>query len=188
MLSPWTVTAKALSKYLLITKLIKMSVKNSLKFGMGLFLSLLLMVACQKEDVVENSKPIFSFDSNEEFSGFMDYLHQFEPEELDGLPELSSFYSHRNFYDEAELIDESELEAFNYNEENEIADPYLASVLNKEREILIGEIYYRLGNDYCFAFLSLEDKNIINEFKQKLKSGEINIPQRIKLQRKPISI
>lgn len=52
MLSPWTVTAKALSKYLLITKLSKMSVNNSLKFGIGLFLSLFLMVACQKEQDV----------------------------------------------------------------------------------------------------------------------------------------
>lgn len=49
MLLPWTVTAKALSKYLLITKLSKMSVKNSLKFGIGLFLSLFLMVACNED-------------------------------------------------------------------------------------------------------------------------------------------
>jgi len=38
--------------HILFTKLSKMSVNNSLKFGIGLFLSLFLIVSCQKEQTV----------------------------------------------------------------------------------------------------------------------------------------
>ena len=56
----------------------------------------------------------------------------------------------------------------------EIVDPLLASALDLNREVEIGELTYRAGNDYCFYY-PVGRPELIDDFYQKVDSGEINI-------------
>jgi hypothetical protein len=59
--------------------------------------------------------------------------------------------------------------------EKRVRDPYLASMLNKNRELQIGNTIYRCNADYIFEFQEGEEK-FIEEFYDHIKSSKINIP------------
>lgn len=55
-----------------------------------------------------------------------------------------------------------------------MVDPLFDSVLDENREAIIGEIIYRAGNDYCFYYPAGQEA-LIDDFYQRVDAGEINI-------------
>ena len=55
-----------------------------------------------------------------------------------------------------------------------IYDPFLASVLDKNREAQIADFIYQAGNDYCFLFFE-KDRAVINRFLNDVKSGAVSL-------------
>lgn len=58
--------------------------------------------------------------------------------------------------------------------EFDIADPLLAAALNEDREVQIGNLIYRPGNDYTF-FYPVGQANLVDDFYKKLDQGEVRL-------------
>jgi hypothetical protein len=59
--------------------------------------------------------------------------------------------------------------------EKRVRDPYFASILNKNREVQIGNTIYRCNADYTFEYQKGEEKSI-DEFYNQQKSSKISFP------------
>ena len=59
--------------------------------------------------------------------------------------------------------------------EKRVRDPYFASMLNKNRELQIGNTIYRCNADYVFEYQKGEEKSI-DDFYNQAKSSKMNIP------------
>lgn len=56
----------------------------------------------------------------------------------------------------------------------DIADPLFDSVLDENREMVINQLVYRAGNDYCF-FYPIGQEALVEDFYSKIDTGEINL-------------
>jgi hypothetical protein len=130
------------------------------------------LVATQRE-LPCISEEMLTFSSMEDFTDFMGYLHGYEPEDLDNVAQLSGFISHRLFFDSLEYKPEDAI--CEIDENDEIEDSYLASVLNIEKELKIGESYYQVNNDFTFGYKDCDGKTKISSFKDEIRNGSVII-------------
>lgn len=59
---------------------------------------------------------------------------------------------------------------------NYIADPSLARILNKKREIQVGDSIYKVGEDFTF-FFKKGDESMVDMFYKDLEAGQISIEE-----------
>lgn len=159
------------------------------KLGITLLLSLLIFIGCKKENNLLNpleknntaisSTPVdgfvpaikngrLVFPNTQTLGNYILSLQKMDEKTILGLNR--GFISHwqvLNFenpynYTEAQL-----------NEEAAICDPFLASVLDKNREAQIGDFIYQAGNDYSYLFFE-KDRSLITRFLVDAKSGVVN--------------
>jgi hypothetical protein len=71
--------------------------------------------------------------------------------------------------------------------EKRVRDPYFASILNKNREVQIGNTIYRCNADYVFEYQKGEEKSI-DDFYNQAKSSKIDMPELKEIDFKDIKI
>ncbi|MBI5917705.1 MAG: hypothetical protein HY842_20230 [Bacteroidetes bacterium] len=137
---------------------------------------------CKKEqanDLQKNesssciSANLLQFTNIGHFTTFMTNLHEIDEEDFASVTELQGFYSHKDFY--RYLENEPEDSVCGIDEDAEIEDVYLSSVLNVEREVKIGDVIYQLGNDFCFAYLDCLGKDQIQNARTQILSGQFTV-------------
>jgi len=187
MLSPWTVTTKALFKYLLITKLSKMSVNNSLKLFIGLSLTLLVMVSCNKEQQLQENDSFqieyitfnypqlddegrLTFNTPSDITDMINGMDVLRMSEIKQLHEENGFISeYMNRYSE-----NPETSKINYNA-GFIEDELFASIINVNGELRFdNNIIYKVGADYSFLFKNGEEE-LVDRFYRELAGGTITV-------------
>lgn len=72
-----------------------------------------------------------------------------------------------------EVIPVEMVDIYNYIDAD-IADPLLGSILDENREAIIGSLVYRAGNDYCFYYPAGQEA-LVENFYQQVDSGELNL-------------
>jgi hypothetical protein len=71
--------------------------------------------------------------------------------------------------------------------EKRVRDPYFASILNKNREVQIGNTIYRCNADYVFEYQRGEEKSI-EDFYNQAKSSKMNMPELKEIDFKDIKV
>jgi hypothetical protein len=115
------------------------------------------------------------FSSWEEMKKFMKETEKLTPKMLN-TKIGDSFLSHYESESQMgqlspEIVSDHELDL----KDSPISDPYFASLLNKNKEIEIGnDVIYKMGNDYCFYY-NKADSGLVQVFYKDLQNGSINV-------------
>jgi hypothetical protein len=162
--------------------------------GVTLIFVIPFLISSCSNDITEKSvvPPLFSanikvedgmivFKDNSSFKDFRTDIDKKSDKELLSISERLGLSSHLS---EVQNIE------YNYKHPNSAArltlshvtqfkerikDHYLATMLNKDRELQIGKKIYRMDNDYVFVFTK-SYKGEIKEFYEQVNSGKITIP------------
>ncbi|MBL0288239.1 MAG: hypothetical protein IPQ19_12780 [Bacteroidetes bacterium] len=149
----------------------------------------LLLGACKKEDKLLQNAPLSKAGASTALDGFTPGIKNgrlvFPNSETMGnyilslqkLDEKTIIGKHRGFQSHWEimnLVNSGSFTEAQLSETAAIYDPFLASVLNKNREAQIADFIYQAGNDYCFLFFE-KDRAVINRFLNDVKSGAVSL-------------
>lgn len=129
----------------------------------------------QTSNAVKIEEGRIKFNSWDEMKTLLKSTQKNSPQQLNDIIG-DSFKSHFEIEGQLEQIsvetaDENKLEL----KDTPISDPYYASLLNKDREIEVGEdIIYKIGNDYCFQYHK-SDASLVQKFYDELKNDKFKI-------------
>ena len=143
--------------------------------------------SCKEQQVVPegNSSPISNavkieegrvkFGSLDEMNTLLKNTEKKSPQQLNDMIG-DSFKSHFEIVGQIEQISPETVKENKIDlKDTPISDPYFASLLNKDREIEIGnDVIYKIGNDYCFYFHK-SDTKLVEKFYEELKSNLVNV-------------
>jgi hypothetical protein len=156
-------------------KKIYLLVVTSIMFG--------VVMSCKEQQVIPevNSSQIsnavkieegrIKFNSWDEMKALLKSTEKKSPQQLNEMIG-DSFKSHFEIEGQIEQVS---VETLNENKldlkDTPISEPYYASLLNKDREIEVGDdIIYKIGNDYCFQYHK-SDANLVQKFYDDLKNS-----------------
>lgn len=125
----------------------------------------------QTSNAVKIEEGRIKFNSWDEMKTLLKSTEKNSPQQLSDLIG-DSFKSHFEIEGQVEQVS---VETVNENKldlkDTPISDPYYASLLNKDREIEVGDdIIYKIGNDYCFQFHK-SDASLVQKFYNELENN-----------------